>query len=432
MKKIFSHIFLSLLFLISFLSAQNISIEDFRIPSVKYSTLQLSASGKFESYDSDWEPGNGEYSNGSRTVNSLLNFRDVSYDEQNTLSLSAAFRSEFEKNKFRDFHNGFMTQEYTSREREELDLGIEYLRYLEPDRFYISAGMTATGNYRWSEEFRRTSEYKGRSRSVNSDIRIGAGFGKIREGSSVFTVLRILEKLGERNLLRRELTTEEITAIVEVVAKKDQFSSDQERFEKYFFGEIVKELEARNLLVSEKLDAYDVIRISEVLQETILPRFFGMSLEAGSMTDYHYSDNVQASPRLNYYHRYVQEYKGFSHQMYLEGKYGVPLSLRSHFFTVLTAEFPNQGNRYTLLQTRSVSTFLHQFTDRFSGDVTVELLKEIDYLSGIKSTGFWMKNSAAIRYFIENNIFCTFSGDYHYNDQSSLLGFEFGLNYRFF
>ncbi len=432
MKKLISNVLLSHLIILSFLTAQNISIDDFRIPSVKYSTLQLSAAGKFESYDSDWGPGNGGYSNGHRTVNSMLNFRDVSYDEQNSLSLSAVFRSSFEKFKFREFNNGFMTQEYNSREREELDLGIEYLRYLEPDRYYLTAGMTLNGNYHWYEEFRRTTEYHGKDRSVSSDIRIGAGIGKIREGSSVYTALRILEKLGERNLLRRELTTEEITSIVEVIAKKDQFSSDQERFEKYFFGEITKELEERNLLISEKLDAYDVLRVSEVLQETILPRFFGMSLEAGSMTDYYYRDDVQANPRYNSYHRYVQEYKGFSHEMYLEGKYGTPFSLRSHFFIVLTAEFPNQGNRYTLLQTRSVSTFLHQFTDRFSGDLTVTLFKEIDYLSGIKSTGFGMKNSASVRYFIENNIFFTFSGDYHYNVSNSLLGFEFGLNYRFF
>jgi len=81
----------------------------------------------------------------------------------------------------------------------------------------------------------------------------GIGYGKLRDGSAVFAVLRILDKLTEDSVLIRPLTKEEVLQIVDIFARKVEYSYTQDRFVKYFMEDIFGQLHKMGVLKEIRL-----------------------------------------------------------------------------------------------------------------------------------------------------------------------------------
>jgi hypothetical protein len=285
----------------------------------------------------------------------------------------------------------------------------------------------------------------------------GIGYGKLRDGSSIFAVLRILDKLTEDSVLVRPLTKDEVLRIVDVFAKEGEYSYTQDRYIKYFMEDVFGQLQKMGALKENAATAYSVLRAVEVLSERIEPRLFGWRARFGvqrtytreinvsDQSDYSYTanDNTVTYNTYNYsnYLWYFRDYVS------LALDYGYPLTLNFQVNSNLSVEIPRIdyqrkiGYTYQLAGIyqvgeridATISGSVSRTTNLYQSADENEFLRNIQYTAGI-----------SFRFFIENNINFNVSCRYseYYQDTFSFFSsrnsaskyptISFGMNYRFF
>ena len=339
----------------------------------------------------------------------------------------------------------------------ELDIvpAIRYSNYIIADTWHWFA--EGSGNYSFNQyTYNSDATYSDgsyyhdssftKNNSWNASVGSGIGYGKLRDGSSVFAVLRVLEKLTEDTLLIRSLTKDEVLRIVDVFARKIEYSYSQDRYIKYFMEDVFGQLQKMGVLKENAAMTYSVLRAVEVLSERIEPRLFGWrarlgvqrtytrEIDAMDQSDYSYTSNY--SNYLWYFHDYVS----------LALDYGYPLTLNFQVNSNLSVKIPRIdyqrkiGYRYQLAGIyqfgeridATISGSVSRTTNLYQSADENEFLRNVQYNAGV-----------SFRFFIENNV--NFQVSYGYsewhqdrfslstsgNNMYKFPTVSFGVNYRF-
>ena len=238
-----SGFFLSLILVITpaVLFAQDVSIWDFRIPETKYQRLTGSLSGGWNKTDysyTDYSFGTlqNHSSNSSKPSNaqSTLGYVFANYSENNSLEITANVMGQANHNSS-DGSYSYTTQNYQSSSQVQTNYNvmiwpdIRYSNYLIPDTWHWFA--EGSGDYSFNQYTDNSNTaYSDGSHSYdssfsknnfwNASVGCGIGYGKLRDGSSIFAVLRILDKLTEDSVLVRPLTKDEVLRIVDVFCER--------------------------------------------------------------------------------------------------------------------------------------------------------------------------------------------------------------------
>lgn len=451
-----------LAFGIGTLQAQDIKISDFRIPATRAARL----TGNFTSnaYRSTENRSNSSMTGQYWHDNDL--FLRGSADGQmyyNRLAIDEESSSEFFGNVGLSWAYDYSESEMTSsppltmrknrsrRDEENLWLTLDWTGryYWEPDTWYLFGSGRFDADYFLSERFSKitdSTQYSevsevSRTSGYSAKLRGGVGFGKVRDGTDVFVVLRLLENLKADGMLKRELNHEEILRLVATYSKISEYRLNQDRFVKFFFSDLMKALEEMEVLAKSNGDSYSTLRALEILSERIQLRLFGWRVQGG--IEHQSSQHRRIYPGVSIFDKSALDYA------VAEAEYGVDLSLWSHaraFLSLRIPLAPRKDRRVTLDLT---SSYTHELSERieFIGSHRSAVLNDDSYYS--LSLGLFRKEiihslSGTLYFFIENSVSFVLGAGYsyrtlHQSNGSSTLKYvdtslfaSAGITYRFF
>jgi hypothetical protein len=474
-----SGFFLSLILVITpaVLFAQDVSIWDFRIPETKYQRLTGSLSGGWNKTDysyTDYSFGTlqNHSSNSSKPSNaqSTLGYVFANYSENNSLEITANVMGQANHNSS-DGSYSYTTQNYQSSSQVQTNYNvmiwpdIRYSNYLIPDTWHWFA--EGSGDYSFNQYTDNSNTaYSDGSHSYdssfsknnfwNASVGCGIGYGKLRDGSSIFAVLRILDKLTEDSVLVRPLTKDEVLRIVDVFAKEGEYSYTQDRYIKYFMEDVFGQLQKMGALKENAATAYSVLRAVEVLSERIEPRLFGWRARFGvqrtytreinvsDQSDYSYTanDNTVTYNTYNYsnYLWYFRDYVS------LALDYGYPLTLNFQVNSNLSVEIPRIDYQRKIGYTYQLAG-IYQVGERIDATISGSVSRTTNLYQSANENEFFRSvqytAGVSFRFFIENNVNFSMSCRYsewhqdHFllsasgNDVYKSPSISFAVNYRF-
>jgi len=442
--------------------AQDISIGDFRIPETRYQRLLGSLSGGWSDIDNNSYPsylGSPLYigSNPTKSSNlqTSLNYIFAKYNENNSLELSSTLNcntnyNSTENNLDQPSYYSHTTNSQTSYQL-NFNPSVLYSSYFAPDQWHWYVG--GSGRYIFQQErttndntydrgFSHDSSYN-KTNNWYASIGGGIGYGKLRDGSAIFAVLRILDKLAEDSVLTRTLTHDEILQLVDLYARQVEYSYSQDRYTKYFMKDVFAELQKMGVLKDNAAMAYSVLRAVEVLSEQIEPRVFGWRTQIGVQRTFDEQCSASSSSGSQYYAPYNWSARDF---LQLTADYGYPISLNAHVNSSLSFNVPFiDAQRKTdvdfsvkgiyQLGERIDATLSYTF-DHFQ---TLDNNVDQDFFTRI------IQHNAALtfRFFIENNVSFNITGSYNHWQQDEYAPaytnstiqkgpqISFGVNCRF-
>lgn len=349
--------FLILCVMPAVLFAQDVFMWDFRIPETKYQRLTGNLSGGWNKTDqNNTSIFQDQSSNSSKSssVQSMVSYNFANYNEANSLEITANVAGQADHRRS-DGNQSSTTPSWQSSGSQTnyvLDItpAIRYSNYLIPDTWFWFA--EGSGDYSFSQNndnsystysdgsYYYDSTYSKRN-YWNASVGGGIGYGKLRDGSSIFAVLRILDKLTEDSMLVRPLTKIEMLRIAEIFAKKLEYSYTQDKFENFFMEDIFGQMQRMGVLKDNAATAYSVLRAVEVLSEQIEPRLFGW--RARLEIQRRYTENIDIRDQSNY--DYTTEYSTnlwyFHDYVSVALNYGYPITLILHVNSSLSVEIPS-------------------------------------------------------------------------------------------
>jgi len=444
---------------------QDVSIWDFRIPETNYQSLTGSLSGRWgktDDYSTYYSSGMLQYhsSNSSKNSNfySTIFYNFANYNENNSLEIGARvtgqgyYQSSDGGDSYPNPH--YQLSQLNTQYNVNISPDILYSNYIVPDTWHWFA--KGSGNYSFNQYINNSyATYSDGSNSYDStfmknnswsaSVSGGIGYGKLRDGSSVFAVLRILDKLSEDSVLVRPLTKDEVLQIVDIFARKAEYSFTQDRYEKYFMELVFGQLQKMGVLKDNAATAYSVLRAVEVLSEQIEPRLFGWRARLGLQRSFREEvSGVSGIYPWNYtssYHWYFRDF------ISLALEYGYPLTLNLHVNSNLSIEIPFIDYQRKIDYTYLLAG-IYQIGERIDATISGSVSRTTDLLFQPTDENVFLRNvqytaGISFRFFIENNISfnvgCRYSE--YYQDSFSLSSsgnnvtkyptMSFGLNYRF-
>jgi hypothetical protein len=445
------------------LFAQDVSIWDFRIPETKYQRLVGDVSGGWNKTDynnTGYNFGALQNHSSSSTINSNfqseLAYDFANYNENNSLEIGARVTgwADYRSNDGSDYYAIPSYKSSSSYKNYSADISpdIRYSKYMVPDTWHWfvegSGYYSFLQNTNNSDTTYADGSYSPLStyvnfKSWNASVGGGIGYGKLRDGSSVFAVLRILDKLTEDSVLVRPLTKDEVLQIVNIYSRKSEYFFSQDRYLKYFMEEIFGQLQKMGVLKENAATAYSVLRAVEVLSEHIEPRLFGWRARFGVQRTF--SENVSAlsstPPQNNFssYHWYFRDYVS------LAIEYGYPLTLNLQVNSSLSIDIPFTDYQRKIGYTYKLSG-VYQVGERIDATISGSISRNTNFMFQSTDENYFLRTiqynaGISFRFFIENNINFNVSCGYSelhedefpwQNNVRKSPSLSFGLNYRFF
>jgi hypothetical protein len=159
------------------------------------------------------------------------------------------------------------------------DIESEWKRYFRPNHFFaLSAEGSGTHRLLHSEErgYNRDEEVKDRTHNkYNAALRIGFGFGRVRDVTPVVRALRLGERLAALGRVAR-LSDGEVQGVAEHFARRSGYSRVYDRSNKYFWDDL-----AGIVAGIDSLSAFEAHYLSEVFAEKAGDRLEGWNAAAG-------------------------------------------------------------------------------------------------------------------------------------------------------
>jgi hypothetical protein len=469
-------LFLILVITPAALFAQDVSILDFRIPETNYQRLTGSLLGGLNKADGSSTynftgsliPDHSSSSSKSSNFQSALAYNYANYNENNSIEITATLTGQANYNKGDGNDWSWSGHQMVSQLQTNYNLNISpdilYSNYIVPDTWhwfvegsgYYSFNQYLNNNSYSGDSYSYDSTFS-KNNSWNASVGGGFGYGKLRDGSSVFAVLRILDKLTEDSVFIRPLTKDEVLQIVDVFARKSEYSFSQDRYVKYFMEEIFGQLQKMGVLKENAATAYSVLRAVEVLSEQIEPRLFGWrarlgvqrrymeEVNAGDQSGYQY---VSSDNNPNYKSSYSRYLWYFHDYVSLALEYGYPLTLNLQLNSSLSIEIPFIDYQRKIGYTYQL-TGIYQIGERIDATISGSVSRNTDLLFQSTGENVFLRNvqytaGVSFRFFIENNVnfnvICRYS-EWHqeqfslYTSGSNVNKYptiSFGVNYRFF
>jgi hypothetical protein len=393
-----------------------------------------------------------------------LAYNYANYNENNSIEITATLTGQANYNKGDGNDWSWSGHQMVSQLQTNYNLNISpdilYSNYIVPDTWHWF--VEGSGYYSFLQNTNNSdTTYADGSYSLlstyvnfkswNASVGGGIGYGKLRDGSSVFAVLRILDKLTEDSVLVRPLTKDEVLQIVDIFAKKSEYSYSQDRYIKYFMEEIFGQLQKMGVLKENAAAAYSVLRAVEVLSEQIEPRLFGWRARIGFQRSYtsEISANDEVYP-LYYTLHYLWDFRD---NVSLAFDYGYPLTLNLQVNSSLSMAIPRLDYQRKIGYTFQLAG-IYQVGERIDATLSGSISRTssfftMDAYQGINQNDFFRilqyNVGISFRFFIENNVNFNVSCGYseeHENmfSRSTIMGsnvyksprISFGVNYRFF
>lgn len=425
-------------------------MDDYRIPKSQYKNLIGGLNGGYGSYNYGRTLEDNAYAFGgvNFSLNSINGFDDE-YESFNLLSRLYASYNQRTTSESNYISTPFTRKESTKHESMNFDLFGRYAFYLTPDAVYLYSSSSLRGRYDFSRRELDTNNVHVRSgfskdRDLSGTLSAGLGYGKMRDASAVFSVVRIIEKLNEDGFLTRELSKEEILALVDIVTIKNVYDVSYDRPKKYLLDDILNNLLAMGVLKENRVSGYEVARIDEVFQENIFPRMVGWTVDAG------FQISRSKSEQLSDQYRYstLSFYRSDINNIVVNANYGKAFSLSLCWYTSVAFTIP-VFEKLKKVDKEVNTTLSYQIGEKINNQFMVRYSNTNRYYEGtVMTESFYSGNSFGIsnsaQYFIENNIYFYFGMSYNnetnieekngYSNRRTSNGFggNFGLNYRFY
>jgi hypothetical protein len=439
----------AMLLLSTVISAQEVSITDFRIPESRYRTLMFTLNGGL---GNNWSGGNPNfmYSNASKNIYFMvdhsigLSSEEVNYSFGTTMSGGTSANNDRNE---RPVSSPKLLTSDNSNENIEITYNGSYSRYITPDELYWFAASGGNGTYSLSHSSNAedgVDQYRNFNKNQNYAMNLsgGIGYGRTRDARSVVVILRIMEKLMEDGYLTRTLSNDEVIALAERYEAALTNNIEHSRPKKYIVKIIFEDLLEKGLITTDKVIAYATERTVEVFQEGIYPRVFGWSVQAGP--------NIYRTEQI---YRSQSPFgwtsKEGGNDLVLHGSYGYPFSTQLHWSSNATILLPIYG-RQNRVDYSLTSKFIYEVSERISSIISANLSRSNYYVDGSAySQGMFRFTNyfnlfSELHYFIEDQISFSIRGSYSDQVQRTeptwgsskqiddYYSLTFGVNYRIF
>ncbi len=445
----------------------SVSISDFRYPETRVIDWKAGLSGNFRSnsseYKSRWNSGpyneTINHTSGVMQINSNFIYFHTKDDHDQKLIL--------------DFYGGYNTStreineiEYSTNSYDRTNnetawnysanLDWTYQHYLTEEGMHLigSVGARYYNSYYKNENIYhvlpadtlRTDYSKYYTVSFNG--KLGLGFGRMRDGTVVYQALRVVERLREDGLVIKPLSRDETIDLVNRIMKRREYQINYERYDKYFIQDIVQELVDSGIVPKESVTPFSVVRMIETFHvESIQPRLFGWRVF------YLFEDkHTQTGNEGTAFYLSPNTYNNDWVYEHLFGvEYGVPLSLKTHFFAMSTLELPTQD--YSRKFNFDMSTSLsYELSEKIEVTGSYSFNRSVDnVMQGANASvdrSIYHRIQGNFVYFLEDQVRFTVNPAYSWNlddyfpDPFSTTGYDmqkasgfslsFGLNYNIY
>jgi hypothetical protein len=414
---------LSLLFCSSVVgfSQESVSVSDFRYPETRALDWKGGLSGSLMTGAHEFS----ELQNAS-TVNSTAGefslqtstlFFHSTEDHDNLMRFSGFFAfQQSSSSTDRQDRDGWLESKSLYK-RGSVSAGWEYRHYLFEDNethFVGSASVNYFGFISRNNYLQRDNSVLGSREIVQKSYGLdgfgllGIGYGRMRDGTFVIRALRILERLQEDGVITESLSRKDVLALVDRVAHTREYTTNFERHEKYLVMDIVQELAADGVVLPEAMVPFSIMKIAEVLQEQIEPRFFGWRAyyAVGPRHRQDYDDRSESS---------TQSFSS-SHDIVKDGvvvhrfgaEYGHAFSQWTHLNSDVTLDLPARvtSKFFTL---RFTAKAIHQVGERVDVVGTYQFVRRAGNSVNSADDRYYIRSishnlSATFRYFLEDNV----------------------------
>ncbi|MEX2117834.1 MAG: hypothetical protein WEB37_13210 [Bacteroidota bacterium] len=322
--------------------------------------------------------------------------------------------------------------------RLRLRLPLEGALYLIPETWfaYSNVSAEARSDFESSNIFvtRHLSDYT-ESESYGYDFmaEVGAGFGKVRGGQSVFAILRVLDRLREDSLLVREPTREEIILLAQLYSRRSAYISLFDFPEKHFFGDLFGTLDSLGITDEGMLTTYSILKVADVRLESIVRRLFGWKVQAGvEHNSFQRTRDGSGGRRLD---------RGSFDFLVLTAEYGYDVSTSTHFFASIRRRTSISKRVPKRTFTEAECLLSHEWTDRIESSLrySLERAEEIPFYEGPRTSQLL---AGQFMFYLENRVTLNLGAQYGFSVRELLfsdravkytnVGATFVLTYRFF
>ncbi|MFA5834972.1 MAG: hypothetical protein WDA22_15960 [Bacteroidota bacterium] len=419
--------------------SQNISIEDFRIPQSEFLRVTGNLSGFY------WNRNRSNVSPKEYTEQRYEFRTDGRYgyfNEEYALSISTLLKGNHQST-----NDEYRIPNLSNRITEKKDrfitsLSAQYSRYIIPDQWYLFILEDIFANYSYTYSYssdRQSNNYSQKYNFAANDINAGIGYGKMRDASAVFTVVNIIEKLNNDGYFIRTLTRDEIIDIVNIIAKKEQYNVLHERFSKYLLDDVFSVFLEKGLV--KNVTAYEVLRVHEVVEQSIFPRLYGFSIQAGYGVygSLHYP-NPNTIGASTYFFVEENTIAKKDDGVIVQAEFGYPFSLYLHAYlkTEVNIErvYPKKRDAANV-----VMRMFYQFSDKIGSDLQIGIKKDKADWENTVIEHHFSSASLDTYYYIENAV-SLFARIEHTDEIEKInpslpyvesnTKMSFGITYRFY
>ncbi|MBP7460624.1 MAG: hypothetical protein KBA26_05000 [Candidatus Delongbacteria bacterium] len=263
----------------------------FRLPDWGYSSwsIDLSGDGHFtDQNDKNDQSGfEDDVSSSSNYIGLNPGYRYYRESDDRVFSAMINLRIFFDIMKERQDANGEKVQDGKSIDQSyNAYYRAEYSKYIS-DRQYLNFYLYQRGSYSDREHKEsNTTIYKQYQFGVNNSIRLGYGFGRLRNVTPILNSMRFAERFQALGY-DHSFSSDELQTMAMQFAKYSGYQSVHFRGSKYFWDDLFKGIPA-----IPQLKPFDYFYLADVLSEPLLNRFEGWKAEAGiQYSQYKISDD---------------------------------------------------------------------------------------------------------------------------------------------
>jgi hypothetical protein len=388
MKK-YLQLILLILASFNFLTAQNVSVDDYQVPVSRAQILRLNGFW-------NWAQSGSKVIDNKATSDLIFRKFYSSLPVAWFVDVDISGGWDINSAKFGDSTNYNYDVKLSGSAR----------KYIwEEENYFAFAKM----NLQYTEAFAR----------ISSGLILGAGYGRYIDATALAKVVRIEEHLLKEGAITGNLPKNTMIKIANIIERKDEYENIYSNtYETMWFYDIEKEIQASGMMSGNNLGAIGILRMRQVLfgiNERVNNRYYGWDITLGARFDLSTpNDNIKVgSPKLN-----------------LAARYSYPLGWRAQVNS--TAEI------YTPLD----SLFFKQINADVGIDFIYELSNRINFVSSYR-LGFMKPGDAssvsnqifnmAFLFYIENNIYVGINAGWQkYSNSERSLASSFSIQYNLF
>ncbi|MBI3766291.1 MAG: hypothetical protein HY277_07305, partial [Ignavibacteriales bacterium] len=377
------------------IAQDSVSISDFRYPETQAIDWKGNATGYFNSgsregnsFRSSIYPNmsSSNSTHGNFNLYSNFLFFHTKDDRDDNIELSTSGSYSGDRRDQTENDTGVVRRDESNDRSWSGALGASWsvLHYLSDDGFHLMTRLSSgvSGSYSklnlvTNRSQAQTSEEEIRkSYSLHFQGSLAIGYGRIRDGSFIYRALRVVERLREDGVVNRQLSRSEMLDLADRLARRRDYTTNFERYEKYFVQDIIAELAERGALGSQQLTGLSTLKIVEALRQDIQSRLFGWRVyyAFNDTHDQSRSDGqtIVAGSSAVGYDQFNNDWI-YVHEVGAE--FGYPFSLFTHLYSKFKVELPNH-HYDTRFFMRLTTTLTHEIGER------VELGGSVDFTNG--------------------------------------------------